>query len=183
MTIREAVALIEGAVPRTAGAWADVGAGRGAFTAALAELLEPPSRIYAIDRDAAALAVVARRRGRRGVELIPVAADFTGPFALPGLAVEGLHGMLLANALHYARDAGSLLGRLVQRVRPGGRVVLVEYEGRSPSRWVPYPISLERLPDLAEAAGLSTLVVTGRRPSAFGGVLYAAAAERLRTKA
>jgi len=58
MKIDDAQALIAGAVPRRAGVWADLGAGDGTFTQALARLLEPGSRIYAVDRDRAALAAL-----------------------------------------------------------------------------------------------------------------------------
>ena len=49
------VRLLRDGVPRTAGTWADLGAGAGAFTLALADLLPPGSLIYAIDKDTAAL--------------------------------------------------------------------------------------------------------------------------------
>jgi hypothetical protein len=49
-------------------------------------------------------------------------------------------GMLLANSLHFVRDAAAVLARLAARVRPGGRVVLVEYDKRRASPWIPYPI-------------------------------------------
>jgi len=52
----------------------------------------------------------------------------------------------------------------------------VEYDRRAANRWVPYPISPARLAELAAAAGLSTPEVTGQRPSAFTGILYAAVA-------
>jgi hypothetical protein len=55
--------------------------------------------------------------------------------------------------------------------------VLVEYDRRAASRWVPYPIPTARLPALAGSAGLSPFTVTATRRSAFGGVLYAAAAD------
>lgn len=111
--------------------------------------------------------------------MIPVRADFTRPFDLPGLEEPRLDGILLANALHFVADAGVVLGRLAAWVRPGGRVVLVEYERRPATRWVPYPIPVARLAELATSAGLSTPVITATRPSAFGGVLYVAAADRL----
>jgi len=46
------VTLLRGGVPGPGGAWADFGAGRGAFTLALAELIGPGSQLHAIDRDA-----------------------------------------------------------------------------------------------------------------------------------
>jgi SAM-dependent methyltransferase len=173
------VALLAGAVPPGPGTWADVGSGDGTFTRALFELLGPGARIYAFDRDARALAGLGRWAARNGADVISVHADFTGPFELPGLPAPGLDGMLLANSLHFVSDPESVLSRLTALVRPGGRVVIVEYSGRGPNRWVPYPISMERLPRLAAAAGLSAPVITATRPSAFGGVIYAAAADRL----
>ena len=178
METREAVALIAGALPKRAGMWADIGAGRGTFTAAMAELLEPPSRIYAVDRDARSMGALARLRARDGIEVIPVTADFTLPFDLPGLGKGALDGMLLANALHFVRDAEGVLARLTEWLRPGGRVVVVEYDDRPAGRWVPYPISAARLPALAAAAGLSAPRITAKRRSDFGGILYVAVADR-----
>ncbi|HEY7728307.1 MAG TPA: class I SAM-dependent methyltransferase [Candidatus Eisenbacteria bacterium] len=180
MDPRDAVELIRAAVPGGGGpaAWADIGAGRGTFTAALARLLGPGSRIYAVERDARSLAALGRRREWSGARVIPVDADFSRPFELPGLDPGGLDGMLLANALHFARDAGVVLARLATRVRPGGRVVLVEYDRRRAGPWVPYPIPPAGLPALADAAGLTAFRVVATRPSDYSGVLYAAAADR-----
>jgi len=174
----DAVTLIAGAVPPDVGAWADVGAGQGTFTRALAELLGPHSRIYAVDRDARAVAALERWAAKEASNVIPVAADFTGPFDLPGLAEPGLDGMLLANTLHFALDADVVLRRLAAWVRPGGRIVVVEYDRRAASRWVPYPVPPARLTVLAAFAGLSGPVITATRPSAFGGTLYVATSER-----
>ena len=179
MKAAEAVTLIAGAVPRRAGTWADLGAGDGTFTRALAELLGRTSRIYAVDRDARALATLERWAKKNAANVIPVAVDFTAPFDLPGLGDTMLDGMLFANALHFVRDPDVVLARLTARVRPGGRVVFVEYDRRAANPWVPHPIPADRLPLLAATAGLSTPVITATRPSAFGGNLYVAAADRV----
>ena len=174
----EAVELIAGAVPRRAGIWADLGAGDGTFTLALAEVLGAGSRIYAVDRDAKALARLRRSAAGAAAEVITVTADFTAAFDLPGRH-GALDGMLIANALHYVRDAARTLARLGERLRAGGRLVLIEYDRRGANRWVPYPIPAAQLPALAAAAGFATPVVAARKPSAFGGDLYVAAADRL----
>jgi ubiquinone/menaquinone biosynthesis C-methylase UbiE len=176
---REAVTLIEAAVPRATATWADIGAGDGTFTRALTELLGTDGRVYAVDRDARAVSAIRRWAARDRATVIPVEADFTRALELPELEDAGLDGMLLANALHFVRDADVVLARLARLVRPGGRVVIVEYDQRAASRWVPYPISSNRLPELAAAAGLSTPTITATRPSAFGGILYVAAADRV----
>ena len=41
---------------------------------------------------------------------------------------------LFANALHFMPHAEEVLARLVSFVKPGGRIVFVEYERREPSR-------------------------------------------------
>jgi SAM-dependent methyltransferase len=175
---RDAVDLIASASPGLGGRWADLGAGDGTFTRALAELLGPASVIYAVDRDARAVAELQAWASAAKAKVIPVKGDFTRPLALPKLDDAMLDGMLLANALHFVRDAEDALVRLVERLKPGGRVIFVEYDRRAANRWVPFPISLEQLPGLAAAAGLGEPVVTAIRPSNYGGDLYVAVARR-----
>jgi SAM-dependent methyltransferase len=180
MNPRDAAALIRAAIPGPGGTWADLGAGAGTFTRALAALLGPEGRVYAVDRDPHAVAALrtwavasAGASARVGASVIPVEADFTRSLDLPAL-----DGVLLANALHFVRDAEPVLARVARAVRPGGHVVIVEYDGRPASRWVPYPLPAERLPGLAARAGLGAVTVVGERPSAFSGRLYAAVAVR-----
>jgi ubiquinone/menaquinone biosynthesis C-methylase UbiE len=175
----EAVQLIGGAIQRRGGTWADLGAGEGTFTRALAELLGPTSRIYAVDRDPEAIATLERWAASQATNVIAVKADFTRPFELPGLDGPMLDGVLFANALHFVRDAAAVLVRVTAWLKPGGRVVFVEYDRRRGNPWVPHPIPAARLPALAAAVGLSPPIFTAQRPSAFGGSLYVAAAERL----
>ena len=178
MTTDDAVVLIRDAVGKSSGTWADLGAGTGTFTRALAQTLGAGSTIYAVDDDAAAVAALRAWAAKSLPRVIPVKADFTRDLDLPGLEGAMLDGILLANALHFVRDAKSVLTRLAQRVRAGGRVVVVEYDRRASSRWVPYPIHASQWPQLAESAGLSGAAVTATRPSAYSGVLYAAMATR-----
>ena len=179
MQLRDAVALIADAVPRDHGnVWADFGAGDGTFTRALVELLGPASRVYAIDRDARALASIDDWPNAARRSVTPVVADFTRPLD----NLPELDGALFANTLHFIPNAGEVLARLVQRVKPGGRVVVIEYDRRAASRWVPYPIASSRLPTLAAEAGLTTPVITARRASDYGGEIYVATADRLPTR-
>ena len=165
MDERDAVELIETAVGH-GNLWADIGAGSGTFTRALRSLLPIDSSIYAVDHDPAAIT----KLREIGPGVIPVQADFTKPFALPDTA--SLDGMLLANALHFVRNPGEVLGRLVKLLRPGGRVVIVEYDRRAANPWVPYPIRSEHWPSVSAAAGLTTPAITGRAPSKYQGELY-----------
>jgi ubiquinone/menaquinone biosynthesis C-methylase UbiE len=173
----DARALIAAAIPRPGGVWADLGAGDGTFTRTLVELLGPNGRIYAVDRDARAVASLEQWAKRHAPNVTAIAADVTAGLVSPDL--DSLDGILLANVLHFVRNADVVLARLVERLRSGGRVVVVEYDRRAPSRWVPYPIPPARLAALAASAGLSAPRITATRASMYGGTLYTAAADKL----
>jgi len=179
--VDDAVALIAPAVPAR-GAWADLGAGRGTFSRALAACLGPRGRVYAVDRDASAVAALARERGgrRAAAPITPLLADFTDAAAWRALDLPPLDGVLLANALHFVPSGAqpAVLASIAARVRTEGRLLLVEYEGRPASRWVPHPVSLERLAAIAPP-DVSPPVEVGRRRAAFGGWMYAARCDRL----
>lgn len=172
----EMVGLIRGGVPRSGGVWAELGAGSGNFTWALAELLGPAGVVHAIDRDARA--VVAQQARLRSdpprATIMPRQADVLQPLALPPL-----DGVLLANLLHFIGDQTGLLRRLHAQLAPGGQLLVVEYEQRLPIPWVPHPLPFTRLVGLAKAAGFKAPVQVGtRRSPSSGRVLYAAAAHR-----
>jgi SAM-dependent methyltransferase len=182
MDIPDAIELIRDAVDGHPGVWADLGAGTGTFTRALAELLGAGSTVYAVDDDVKAVRALREvaTSSSGNAHVVAVKSDFTRPLELPGL-VGGraqLDGILLANALHFVRDAEQVLSRLVEHLHPGGRVVIVEYDRRAVSRWVPFPIDASRWPQLARSAGLTESRITATRPSAYSGMLYTAVATR-----
>lgn len=178
MTHEDAVALIADAVAGRDGVWADLGAGGGTFTRALASVVGGESRIHAIDRDPAAVRALSTWAEAHAPRVTALSADLSHALDLVALIGRPLDGILIANALHFIRDADAVLARFAESLRAGGRVVLVEYDRREASRWVPYPVPISRLPSLAAAARLSPFTVTASRPSMYQGVLYAARAER-----
>jgi len=178
MNARDAVELLAGAVPARGGAWADLGAGDGLFTRALATRLGPSGVVYAVDRDVRALAVLRRHAERGALAVTTITGDFTADVVLPDVRQGELDGLLFANALHYVRDPAVVLARWMRWLRPVGRIVVVEYERRRANPWVPFPLPPQGLHDAALAAGLSPPVVTATRPSQFGGNLYVAAIDR-----
>jgi SAM-dependent methyltransferase len=180
MTLSEATELIRPAILGAGGAWVDFGAGAGLFTRALATLLEPPARVVAVDHDARALRRLHEsipQISATGVAIETVVGDFRDMDAIPVLTSARLDGALFANSLHFAPAADRVLGQAVQRLRDGGRIVVIEYDGRPANRWVPHPVPLARLAMLAAEASLQAPRVVGERPSAFGGVLFCAVLE------
>lgn len=180
MEIHDAIELLREATGEEtrSSVWADLGAGTGTFTRALATSLGAGSTIYAVDDDARAVNALERLPRTGFVRVIAVKADFARPFELPGLGDNALDGILLANSLHFVRDAQDVLSRLAGRLRPGGTAVVIEYDRREASRWVPYPIPIARWPELAAAAGLVGAKITATRPSAYQGILYVGSATK-----
>ena len=169
------VELLRNGVVGAGQTWADLGSGTGAFTLALAELLGPGATIHSVDRDASALRDQARAMadGFPAVTLHQEVADFSGDLRLPPL-----DGVVMANSLHFVRDKLPVLRAIRERLRDGGRFVLVEYDADAGNRWVPHPVSAQRWPALARQAGLSATRLIGRVPSRFLGSIYAAVSVR-----
>ena len=180
MEIQEAVDLLRDAVGDSTGIWADLGAGTGTFTLALAELLGAGSTVYAVDADPSAVRALDDLPAVGETRIIPVNSRLHAPARAAGAGGSRapLDGLLMANALHFVRDATEVLSRLVQNVRGGGRVIVVEYDQRRASRWVPHPIPAAGWPTLAAAAGLVDATITATRPSMYSGILYVGAATR-----
>ena len=163
--------LLRGGIEESGGVWADLGAGAGAFTLALAELIGSGAEIHAVDRDASAL----NANGRAMRAKFPQtrvqyqAADFTLPLALPLL-----DGIVIANALHFQRDQGEVVRALRGYLRPGGRFLIVEYNIESANFAVPHPVPYQRWERLAGDAGFDHTELLATRPSRFLREIYAA---------
>lgn len=165
------VRLIRDGVAGSGGVWADLGSGAGAFTLALADLLGPGGHLYSVDKDSRALreqreAIQARFPS---VTLDQRAADFTRPLDLPPL-----DGIVMANSLHFQRDKGPVLQLVRGLLKPGGRLVLVEYNADHGNWWVPYPLSYLTWKTLAQANGFTETRLLATVPSRFLREIYSA---------
>ena len=145
--------------------WADLGAGSGAFTLALRELLGLSADVYAVDRDGSRLAQLERAHRDHFGEtehLHLIQADFSQTLDLPLL-----DGILMANSLHFFRNKEKVLRHVSTFLKPGGIFLLVEYNVDRGNPWVPYPLSFETFRDLALGAGFSEPRLLARHPSSF----------------
>ena len=163
MELSEATALLQNdhlASPDAA-EWADLGCGSGLFTFALAQLLEPGSVIYAVDKDPVRLQSLPNPKG---IDINSHQMDFTTTV----LPWHGLDGILMANSLHYVSDKKLLIRQLSEHLHPGGNFLIVEYDTDKPvPQWVPYPVSFRSLQALFARAGYSFVEKLGERPSAY----------------
>lgn len=158
----------------TYGTWADFGSGAGAFTLALADLLGKDGIIYSIDRDGKAL----REQQTAMQSRFPVVtvhyhqADFLQRIDLPKL-----DGILMANSLHFHRDKEAVLRRIKDYLRPGGRLILVEYNVDHGNTWVPHPLSYTTWEKLAQIVGFAHTQLLATQPSRFLKEMYSAVSE------
>lgn len=177
MDHRDHVALLRAGIPGSGGTWADIGAGAGAFTLALADLLGADGRIVAVDRDAGALRANVEAVAARflGVTLTPLVADFTASLDLPPL-----DGLVAANSLHFVpRDRQvAVIRSLSAHLRPGAPFLVVEYDADRGNPWVPHPFSAPTFARLAAEAGLVDTTPLARVPSRFLGGIYSAVSRR-----
>jgi ubiquinone/menaquinone biosynthesis C-methylase UbiE len=160
------VALIKDGVGDQGGRWADLGAGEGAFTLALADLLGPEAHITAVDMDAGALRALDGR-------VDTLIADFTRP-----LDLRDLDGVVMANSLHFVREKQPVLEAVHRMLRPGGRLIIVEYGTDSGNPWVPYPFTYRRWETMAAQAGFRNTTLLSTIPSRWLGSMYSSVCVR-----
>ncbi len=151
--------------------WADLGAGRGAFTLALADLLGATGEIHAVDQDADALRENARTMFARFPKLSVTyqTKDFTRPLELPLL-----DGIVMANSLHFQKGQATVVRLLREYLRPSGRFLIVEYNIDRGNFAVPHPVPYPNWRKLARDAGFEHTELIARRPSRFLREIYSA---------
>ena len=165
------VGLLRDGVAERGGRWADLGAGEGAFTLALAELIGSQAHITAVDRDGRAMRDLPGEMGKRfpGIALDVKVADFARP-----LDLFDLDGILMANSLHFVRVKEPVVESVRRMLRPGGRLIVVEYGTDHGNPWVPHPFSYERWALMAARAGFVTTRLLITIPSRHLGSMYSA---------
>ena len=166
------VNLLHSGITSPGGVWADLGSGSGAFTLALADLIGISGEIYSVDKDGGALGQQKREMQARfpKVAVHYQQADFTTRLTLPPL-----DGLIMANSLHFHRQKEPILGLVRDYLKPGGRLILVEYDTDQGNTWVPYPLSYPTWEKLAGRVGFKDTRLLASRPSRFLHAIYSAA--------
>jgi precorrin-6B methylase 2 len=109
---------------------ADVGAGSGYFTWRLARLTGQEGRVYAVDVQPEMLELLSRNMTSRGVtNIVPVLGTITN-VTLPPRSIDLA---LLVDVYHEFSHPQEMITSLCQAMKPGGRIVLVEYRAEDPA--------------------------------------------------
>jgi ubiquinone/menaquinone biosynthesis C-methylase UbiE len=174
MEHKDHVDLLRPARLQQGGVYADFGAGGGAFTLALRELIGSDAVIHAVDQDESSLrqlesAYRARFNTTLNMTLLP--NDFSRPLTLPPL-----DGIVMANSLHFFKDREKILRHVRGFIKPNGLLLLVEYNVDAGNMWVPYPLTFETFSTLAPRAGFAAPRLLATKPSRFLKGFYSAVA-------
>lgn len=162
--------LIEKAVGKQE-TWADFGSGEGAFTLVLRELGGRETKIFSLDIDESGL----KSQERKILFTFPdTKIKFVHGDCTKNLKLPPLDGLLLANSLHFIPDQTRLLADFRYYLKPGGKLVLVEYDIEGGNSFVPYPIPFEKFKLLARVAGYATPVLLSEIPSRYWSGIYCA---------
>ena len=80
----------------------------------------------------------------------------------------------MANSLHFLRQKDAMLQLVRSYLKPGGRLLIVEYNADRGNMWVPYPFSFRTWEVLAYKNGFSSTQLLATVPSRFFGEMYSA---------
>jgi SAM-dependent methyltransferase len=130
-------------IPKGA-AVADIGAGSGYMTERLAARVGPDGRVYANDLQPQMLYLLSRRLEQRRITNVTLVQ---GTVDDPKLAPGSVDLALMVDVYHELSQPQAILRRLREALRPGGRLVLLEYRKEDPS----IPIRYEHKMSVAEA--------------------------------
>jgi ubiquinone/menaquinone biosynthesis C-methylase UbiE len=107
---------------------ADIGAGTGYFSFRMAAKV-PQGKVLAVDIQPEMLDLLKRAARQRGVTNVePV----LGTIQDPRLPAAGVDVALMVDAYHEFDHPREMMQGIVRGLKPGGRVVLVEYRGEDP---------------------------------------------------
>ncbi len=109
---------------------ADIGAGSGYYSTRLARLVGPEGRVYANDIQQAMLDII---RGRIERERIPNIELVLGTTTDPRLPRAAVDLAIMVDVYHEFSQPQVMLRRIRESLKPGGRLVLLEYRGEDPN--------------------------------------------------
>jgi len=112
---------------RPGGIVCDVGTGPGYFALRLARTVGPKGRVYAVDAEPRMLRVLRKRIREQGLGNVRPVLAAHGKAPLPPRRCDLI---LLVNAFHHFPDGAATLRALAGRLRPGGRIVNVDFHRR-----------------------------------------------------
>jgi SAM-dependent methyltransferase len=109
---------------------ADIGAGTGYFSRRLAKKVGPAGKIFAVDVQPEMLNLLTNSSASLGLtNIIPVLGSVTNP----GLSAGSVDVVLMVDVYHEFEFPYETMEAICRAVKPGGRIIFVEYRGEDPA--------------------------------------------------
>jgi precorrin-6B methylase 2 len=109
---------------------ADIGAGTGYYTWQLAKKVGPGGRVYAVDVQPQMIAMLDSQMAKRGVRNVVSVLGSETTVKLPAASVDLA---IMVDVYHELAYPAEVLDSIVAALKPGGRVVFVEYRAEDPA--------------------------------------------------
>ena len=109
---------------------ADIGAGTGYYTWQLAKKVGPNGRVYAVDVQPQMIAMLDSQMAKRGVRNVVSVLGSETTVKLPPASVDLA---IMVDVYHELAYPAEVLDSIVGALKPGGRVVFVEYRAEDPA--------------------------------------------------
>lgn len=110
---------------------ADIGAGSGYFSWRMAQKVGAQGRVYAVEIQQEMLDILMGNMRKRQVDAI--VRPVLGTVQDPKLPAAGVDTILLVDVYHEFDYPFEMARAMIQALKPGGRLVLVEYRGEDPA--------------------------------------------------
>jgi ubiquinone/menaquinone biosynthesis C-methylase UbiE len=120
---------------------ADVGAGDGTFAVALARRVGPAGHVYATELDAERLADIRQAARDAGLSNITVIEGAISRTNLPDACCDALFSRLV---YHHLTDPVAITADIFRVLRPGGRLMIIDFEPGGILNWISRPETAER---------------------------------------
>jgi len=121
--------VIENMKLRPADVVADVGAGTGYFTFRMSRVVTR-GKVYAVDIQPEMLAIIEKRKKGFKADNVVTVLGTENDTKLPENTVDAV---LLVDAYHEFSYPREMMESIVKSLKPGGRVIQIEYRGEDPS--------------------------------------------------
>jgi len=109
---------------------ADIGAGTGYYTWQLAKQVGPGGRVYAVDVQPEMIGMLDSQMAKRGVRNVVSVLGSETTVKLPSASVDLA---IMVDVYHELAYPSEVLDSIVAALKPGGRVVFVEYRAEDPA--------------------------------------------------
>jgi ubiquinone/menaquinone biosynthesis C-methylase UbiE len=129
---------------------ADIGSGSGLFTLPMAQAVLPGGKVFAVDIDEDLLKHVAERASSRNITNI---TTVLAPEDSPSLPRVSLDVALICDTLHHIAKREVYLANLRQCLKPGGRLIIIDFSDGWPAGHESLRYSMSDLDGWTAAAG------------------------------